>query len=49
MVSYPTGELETFWLPYLVLMDKFELFIPWRLENGVSARVRAAGALPYFE
>ena len=27
------GRTSSFWLPYLVLMSKFEPFIPWRLEN----------------
>ena len=32
-LSKPRGEVQCFWLPYLVLLNKFELFIPWWLEN----------------
>ena len=28
-------KFELFWLPYLVLMNKFELVIPWWLEHNV--------------
>ena len=39
-LSKPTGELETCWLPCLVLVEKqFELVLPWGLAFG-------AGALP---
>ena len=33
LLSNPTGELNPVWTPNLVLMQEFELFISWWLEN----------------
>ena len=32
-LSEPTGELEAFWASYLVPLQKYELLVPWWLEN----------------
>ena len=40
LLSNPTGEFCTIYgLPYLVLVNKLELVIPWWLENRVPANV----------